>query len=101
MEAADNSYRPITLYRVQKRFARCPVMAMLQEQLTPAPGIEDKRMPEIVKGGVSHAGVAVHPPRRMRNAGNMVARVHLLRVRLTGISCGRVSEHPMDSARIL
>jgi hypothetical protein len=60
----------------------------------PVPGMGDEGMPEVVKGGVGHAGFAARPLKRMRNTRGMVTRVHLLRVRLPGIHQRRVDEHP-------
>jgi hypothetical protein len=59
-----------------------------------APGINDDRMPEIVKGGVGQPGFAARPLKRMRDTGGIVTRVHLLRVRLPGIHHGQVDEYP-------
>ena len=37
------------------------------------PPIGHEGLPEIVKGGVAHAGCTTCPLKRMRNAGNMIA----------------------------
>jgi hypothetical protein len=65
------------------------------------PGMDDERMPEIVKGGAGHAEFAARSLKRTRDTRGMGTRSHLLRVRLPGVSPGRVDEHPMDNARIL
>jgi hypothetical protein len=57
-------------------------------------GVGHKGMPEIVKGGVAHAGRATCPLKCMRAAGRMVARVHNVGVRLPGIYLRWVDERP-------
>ena len=58
-----------------------------------APRIGDEGMPEIVKGGVAHARCAACPLKRMRDAGSMIMRGHLFRVRLPKIDHGLADEY--------
>jgi hypothetical protein len=65
------------------------------------PGMSHEGLPEIVKGGMGHDGLAARPLKRMRETGGMVAWVHILRIRLPGIHYGWIDDHPLDNARIL
>ena len=58
------------------------------------PSIDDERIPEIVKRGMGHACLAARPFKGMRDARDVIVRVHVLRVCLPSIHLGWVDKHP-------
>jgi hypothetical protein len=85
---------PINMVPIEDRHRLMPRNGHNTEVINPGASWHGHEgMSEIVNGGVGHASLGARPLKCMRDAGGMVARVHLLRVRLPGTHHGQVDEH--------
>ena len=58
-------------------------------------------LPEVVKGGVGHDGLAARPLKRLCGTGGVMAWVHIRRSRLPGTHHARIDEYPMEQRTYL